>query len=343
MLQLKNHTRFACGMSVFANERGVECVYLAVKGTWHMTPEGLELAAEQPPLVPVDQPRGAPELSSLAHAGEMTLTKPGTDVLLIGQAYAPGGSAKVMDVRLSVGAMSKTVRVFGKRSWKSGLFGYKISDPEPFETMPLVYELAFGGTDAQPRNPDKVDFEPHNPIGMGLVPTNSNVQPEAVPLPHLEDPEQLIKGPKDRPAPAGFGPVCPHWMPRKQYAGTYDDAWVRKRAPYLPLDFDPRFLQVAPPGLVAEAYLQGGEPVEIVGASAAGTLAFELPACTLGATFHFDGRMLNPPLNLDTVVFDPDQERLSLVWRACLPVDKKLLRLAAVDVTCAEHALAKAA
>ena len=35
---------------------------------------------------------------------------------------------------------------------------------------------------------------------------------------------------------------------------------------YLPVDFNPRFFQAAPPDQVVEGYLKGGEPVEILSA-----------------------------------------------------------------------------
>ncbi len=49
----------------------------------------------------------------------------------------------------------------------------------------------------------------------------------------------------DKPPPAGVGYV-PAWHPRATFAGTYDEAWRKKRAPYLPADFAPRFFQAAP-------------------------------------------------------------------------------------------------
>ena len=41
--------------------------------------------------------------------------------------------------------------------------------------------------------------------------------------------------------------MAPHWLPRRAWAGTYDDAWRISRAPYLPADFDARFFQLYSP------------------------------------------------------------------------------------------------
>src|SRR5690625_7103733 len=66
-----------------------------------------------------------------------------------------------MDVKLSVGSRSKTVRVFGDRIWQQGV----MSDPQPFSVMPLIYEKAYGGSveaDGQ-----VIVAEERNPEGTG--------------------------------------------------------------------------------------------------------------------------------------------------------------------------------
>ena len=152
------------------------------------------------------------------------------------------------------------------------------------------------------------------------------------PLPNIEDPEQLIARPADRPAPAGLAPIPPAWQPRRGWAGTYDAAWQARRAPYLPLDFDPRFFNVAPPGLVAPGYLAGGEEVEVTGCTAGAALCFRLPRPAIGLEWDFDGCAIAAAPRLDTVLIEPDQGRLQMVWRAELAVDKRLTRLRQVAV-----------
>jgi hypothetical protein len=338
MLQVDNRSALKFSLGVFPNEDGIECVYGVAKATFVVDAGGkAELCDEQEELVLVDEPWGDPLASSLKTASEMMLVKPATDVLLRGLAHAPGGKATQVDVSLRVGPIQKTIRVFGDRVWEQGVLGYKASEPKPFDRIPLVYERAFGGTDPQPIDGSKVEYEPRNPIGRGLVPRNSRVQQDGLPLPNLEDPSHLIRSLKDRPTPAGFGPIPGHWEPRKSYAGTYDEAWTTSRAPYLPLDFNRRFFQVAPPGQIAEGYLKGGEPVEIRNATPSGRLSFPLPICSPELVFHFDGRDHRHVPNLDTVSIDPESGRLWMIWRTCLVVDKKLLRMTAVQVSCPEY------
>lgn len=344
MLQLKNHTPFQPAIAAFPNPQGVQCVYAVVKGTFSIRkPSGIEVASPQPPVVPTDEHWDDPAATSIKCPGEVSLLKPSTDILLLGHAYPSAVSQTVCEVGLRVGPVQKVVRVFGDRIWKWGLLGHRMTEPEPFQKMPLKWELAFGGTDSHPKKPDRADHDPRNPVGRGLAFKHSQLPTHDMPLPNLEDPEHLIRRPGDKPPPACFAPVAAHWEPRKLYAGTYDEAWLKKRAPYLPDDFDPRHLQIAPPGLIAPEYLKGGEPVEIVGAAPGGPLRFDLPTCSMELIFRLDGREIVQAPVLDTVIFQPDEMRFCLLWRACQVVDKKLLRLSEVEINCREYALRKVA
>src|SRR5262249_19035840 len=160
----------------------------------------------------------------------------------------------------------------GDRVWQAGLVLTTASRPKPFATMPLVWERAFGGTDHKEGQPDRLYAEDRNPIGAGFRIANGQKKLDGLPLPNLEDPRDLIASWKGRPAPVGFSPTCPAWEPRRKLAGTYDADWLRHRIPYLPRDFDPRFFQTAPPGLAAPGHFQGGEEVEVRGATPDGLL-----------------------------------------------------------------------
>jgi hypothetical protein len=193
--------------------------------------------------------------------------------------------------------------------------------------MPLRWELAYGGIAPASGGDAVPDHEPRNPVGRGLVAKRAAPADEQ-PLPNLEDPQALLAEPHDRPPPACFAPIAPTWQPRRSHAGTYDEAWTRQRAPYLPLDFDPRYFQVAPPELIAPGFLQGGEPVRLQGFSqGGGTIEFELPQCGLELEFDFDGAELPKPPQLEVLLFEPDAGRFQMLWRASLAVDKKLLKL----------------
>jgi hypothetical protein len=330
MLQVVNHTPFSAALSVFPDTAGVETVYAAVKATFNFGAHGPELAEQQVPLLATDVFWGDPITTSLRAAGEFALLKPATDVLLVGRAIAPAPSTRVADVSLRVGPVARVVRVFGDRHWEKSGGSWRPSAPQIWERMPLRWELAWGGV-APTTGGDVPEHEPRNPVGRGII-GGEGAPADRLPLPNLEDPEDLLAKPTDRPTPACFAPISPTWLPRRSHAGTYDEAWLSGRAPYLPEDFDSRFFHVAPPELIAPGFLQGGEPVELIGFTAGAPIRFELPQCGLGLVFDFDGASVPKPPQMETVLFEPDLGRFQMLWRVGLGVDKKLLKLKSLTV-----------
>jgi hypothetical protein len=329
MLQLQNRTSFPAHIAVVPDPRGIDTLYVTVKATFTLAPR-LEVAAEQVPIVMADEYWGEPGQSSLKYASDVHLTKPSTDVVLIGKVRSPGGKARAqVDASLAVGNRSRRVRAFGDRQWRPGFacIPARMTAPKPFTSMPLVYERAFGGLHAIEGKKQEVLFEERNPVGRGFVGKRRGRALDGLALPNLEDPEHPVKGPKDRPAPTGFGYVAPSWEPRKSYAGTYDEAWLEKRAPYLPKDFDARFFNAASPGFVMGRHLEGGEPVEAVNLSREGPLRFHIPTCRLDAHVTIAGATEEAAMALETVLIEPDDARLSMVWRASVPCDKKALQV----------------
>jgi len=331
MLQVDNQTPFAASLSVFPDPEGVETAYAVVKAAFRLGEAEPVPIVPALPLLAADVFWGDSATTSLRAAGEFALLKPATDVLLVGRAIAPRPGTRVAEVHLQVGPVQRTVRVFGDRHWRRSGGGWRASDPAEWDRMPLRWELAFGGVGQPASEGEPSEFEARNPVGRGFLGRKQSPV-EGQPLPNLEDPAHPITDPHDRPPPCGLGPIAPTWQPRRGFAGTYDDAWTRERAPYLPADFDPRFFQVAPPALVAPAFLQGGEPVRLSGVSQGGPIAFALPEAGLELAWHFDGRSLPATPHLETVMLEPDQGRLQMLWRAALPVDKRLLRLSRLAV-----------
>jgi len=267
------------------------------------------------------QYRGNPLESSYVYEPETAPIKLGTDVVLIGHAYAVSETSTEVQVRLRVGLLDKTVRVIGDRTWVRSLGSLSMTYPKPFEKIPLVYEQAFGGWDRSHPDPNKHSFEPRNPVGTGFRSKDGRFE-EGMRLPNLEDPRHPISNFGDAPPPAGFGFTSPDWQPRASFAGTYDERWMRDRMPLLPKDFDRRFFNAASPGLIASGYLKGDEPVLIENASRRGTLLFNLPGvpppeCRVQLVGKRDAQIL---MALDTVIINTDQDLLLLLWRGHLPL-----------------------
>ncbi len=332
MLQIKNSTPFIVELNVFPNERGIETLYIVVKATFSFE-DKLKVADIQQPVFMADEYWGEPGHSSIKYAAEMHLMKPSTDIILIGEACAPDKKmVQELDVTLSVGTKSKTIKVFGDRKWVSGLVGLRKSQPIPFESMPMVYERAYGGIHEV--NPEKgiVLYEPLNPVGKGFKGKRRKKDMKGTSLPNLEDPKKLIKKPKDKPTPACFGHISPNWKPRQEFAGTYDELWQKKKAPYLPDDFKPAFFNSGHPDLVCDTYLKGGEPVRIENVSPKGPIKFNLPVCDLDTAVIIDGQKQNTDLNLETILLEPNENRLSMLYRAEVECDKKALKVELVEI-----------
>ncbi len=329
-------TGFAIAPLFVADEDARPCFVPVLKATYDLSGGAPVLADEQAPVDTSGSYWGEPGQSSVRIEPEHAPIKLTTDVVLIGHAVAPGGSATHVDVGLRVGPVQRVARVFGPRTWSRGRFRTGISDPEPFDRIALTYENAFGGWDRRHDDESKHDREPRNPIGRGFLAKGSKVE-DGEPLPSVEDPRQLIGSPGDRPSPVGFGFVYGAWEPRASLAGTYDAAWNDSRKPLLPKDFDRRYFNAAFPDLVTPSFLEGGEPVRVVGTSTRGALEFRLPApgrpvCRVARRRDRDAALT---LVLDTIVLDTDAERLYMTWRGHLP-----LREGPLDVQSGEVVLA---
>jgi uncharacterized protein YjbI with pentapeptide repeats len=216
--------------------------------------------------VPFRAPKGIlPEIALWKDAAETIpggvvdegYAKPRADVLVSGKAFGlAGASVGVAKVRCAVARegrtlVDKTLAVFGDRYWK----GEKPTEPLPFVEMPISWGRAFGG-----------EGFASNPVGKGIRPIATEHGP-LHPLPNVEDPKCLIVGPKDRPAPAGLGPIDLTWEPRISKVGKrYGGAWLQDLAPGPAEDFDAGFYNAAPADQqLAEGFFSGAEEIAIEG------------------------------------------------------------------------------
>ena len=318
MLQRSNDTPFAVGIAALPNADGVDSLQVVVQGTFTLakTPA---IADEQQPLVAADRWCGEPGEGELERLGAFVIDKLGTDVFVTGHACAPDERPTERSVvSVAVGERRKVVAVHGDRTW---LAGGRISAPRPFTRMPLTWARAFGGPSPSDKRPD-VEAACRNPVGMGLG---------GDALPNLEDADHPITDRSDRPPPACFAPIAPGWLPRRPFAGTYDAAWVRRRAPRLPTDFDPQFFTAA--ALAFDQPLVGGESMELVGVSPHGPLRLEVPKPALRIEVCAAGQWdeTRTP-SLDSIHVLPDDELMVLTWRATVEGDRRLLSIERVHV-----------
>jgi uncharacterized protein YjbI with pentapeptide repeats len=221
------------------------------------------------------------------------------------------GQARGMAVRVNVGQSSKTLHIHPPRRWEKTLMGHRSVVIGPLQPLPLNAANAFGG-----------EGYASNPEGMGY-----RADPEAydkVLLPAIETETQALTQPGGVPEWAGLMPLAPQSELRRRYLGTLDDQWQQQRAPFLPLDTDPRWYDEVAQDQCIDTYWSGTEKWAVAGmhplrAEVSGQLPGFRPR------LFVERKGITPPiseaaLDLDTVWLFPDAQRVLLLYRAELSV-----------------------
>jgi hypothetical protein len=323
MWELANQTPFAADYGWVMDKEGNRVWLVVTKASFDILRSGrCQLAAENEPVRDAAQCWGEMGQSSLMHEADLLGVKPTTDVLLRGDAISPGGRAAAwLEVSLRVGTIHKRLRVTGDRVWGRGALGPVMSEPAPFHSMPIVYERAYGGWDRSAPEPQDHRLDDRNPVGTGFAVRSQGCEGQRVP--NVEYRDQLISTWQDRPVPAGLNAVDCAWSPRRQLAGTYDDAWRKRRFPLWAEDLDTRYFNCAPSDQQTQQPLVGGERVEVTGMSEAGGLAFELPRVRLGFRTRFGRRRVEHEGMLCTVLVEPNAARVSMAWQTWLVCNRE--------------------
>lgn len=330
MWAIDNRTPYAAERTWTRDVEGRHQWVVVLKATFDIGDRGALSQSDEQPL-PRHEPvhRGDPASTSLLTEADLVPLRPGTDVIVSGQAHAPHGRpAKEVPVGLRIASIDKTLVVRGERVYFSGALGLAPSSPVEFTTKPIVYERAFGGSDTTDPDPSRHRIDLRNPIGRGFAVQASQLA--GTPAPNVEYPQ----GDPAKLGPAGFGPIASHWSPRRELAGTYDAAWLEKRSPLLPRDFDPRFHLCAPADQRTREHLRGGERLELIHMTPSGVLRCDLPRIEPVFTTYFGRRKQPSPAFLVSVSVEPDVPRLSLAWQMQLvvgPSDVESLDRTVVD------------
>ncbi len=268
------------------------------------------------------------------------MPKPRGELLLTAKAFAPGAvPAGACVVRARVGTIDKSLAIFGDRFWE-------VVDrpPLPFTEMAIAYDRAFGG-----------DGFALNPLGKGARPTRVDGA-ELHPLPNIEDPRRLLRGPGDRPSPAGFGAIDMTWPQRRSKMGTYDAAWLKDHYPGYAPDIDWSVFNTAPDDQQQPSPFRGDEEFELENLHPTRPrIASRLPGvrarCFAWQRLAEGERLHEVAMHLDTVHLFPHLERGLLIYRGVLEVaddeadDVVRVLIAAEDLGVerpAEHYLAAA-
>lgn len=297
---------------------------LAAKLSFDLAANGVKLREEQDPLQMGDRYVGEPGASSLMAATDLIPIRKRTDILLTGQARAPDATAvERWLAEMKVGSLYKAVQLTAPRVWRHrALGGWQLSPLKPVMSVPLQYELAFGGERPAAEDEERDAWLP-NPVGRGYVGRRRWETDREWPAPQLLAPRDSLKDQPGREhATCGFGPIPGDWAPRVGRIGTTDAAWRREVAPHLPSDFDLRFFNCAPDDQQADGFLQGNEEVALSGLLD-NPYAFHLPYWRATALMvDHDDLVLSLDMDLSTVQIDLDRRVLSLVWRLTTPANR---------------------
>ncbi len=317
--ELFNETSYEA--TVFPSLLAGETVYtVIVKATFRVFGQiKVETGEAQLPLEGADLYCGDPLKTAVRYESDFVPFKPRADVLCVGKAYAQGGVQTAgCIIRFGVGSWRKTIFVVGDRHWEKSFAGLssRISEPEPFESIEVSFENAYGGFGAG-KSEQNVLYEP-NPIGKGFCQNGKCLA--GLPLPNLEDPRRMVRRWQDRLVPMSYGPVGRTWQPRIQRAGTYDNRWLEHRSPALPTDFNDAYYNCAPMDQQFEGYLRGNEVVRVENMHPEyPRLRCSLPGVRIRSSIDLKtregSRLEEISMNLDTLWIDMEALNMVLVWR----------------------------
>lgn len=328
-MQIWNQTGYLHQLTMGMDKAAHEYVVVVIKGTFDFpeTPGGpVRRSAEQEPLVMADIPTGVPGYSATLWETDFAFRKPRCDVIANGCAYAPGGRpAERVTVGIKLGTWQKAFEVVGTREWRARGPLFMATAPQPFVRQHFSYDTAWGGTDRLDPEDKLPASYGSNPVGTGWARTRNQHFIPGLRLPNTQAIGEEVRSPFGDYRPMSFGPKGRGWPGRIEYGGTYDDNWTKNIFPFLPPDFDERYFQMAPPDQQIDNP-RGGEEVVLVNLTPKGRESFRLPPAALPITlFKGAQKAHETELYPDTVLFDPENRRFSLVWRVSQRIHRTIL------------------
>jgi hypothetical protein len=327
---------------------GEEILAVLLKRTYDIVPGGpCRRAGSDSPLIPGDRYWGNPLNTCVRYESDFVPFKVATDLVFDAKVHAPGGvPTPSCTAAVKVAGVRKDLRIFGDRSVRYVKDGLpQFTDPKPFETMELRWELAYGGIDVYSDRSTSWPYPP-NPRGRGFLVANTKDGIENLALPNIEDPKDLLAPSRlcigdyaawgRQPAPAGLSWYPKTALPRAGLAGILpaDRATERElrqaygqlvpaehRSAYLTHglpDMDFRYFSGASPGL-ALPYLTGDEEIGTANLSPEGILYFRLPGESPRVGLDIGEGPKTPETVLHTVLLRMEDRQLDLVWRGAVP------------------------
>lgn len=328
---------------------GRQIVSLHVKKTYAFDARGAcRPADEQAPLF---MPREEP-LAPWHTEMDILPVKRSTDIIVHAEAHGRG--ARTCLASIAVNDRTLVYRVTGDRRCSyRGPGSIQFFEPEPFDTIPICYENAYGGVDETEPAPVPATllecYRPHpgvyprNSVGRGYVVRERRDALDGLLLPSIEHPEQLLT-PENlvvgapelwwrQPIPWSCDWFSKEWYPRSSFFGgpprdiPEDDrdlaevrlGWIeagqRRRAERLtPATMvDGRYFDAASPALVVP-FIHDNERIELRGMTRNGQLVLELPGERPRMSVRFEGQAYDLAPVPNRLLISVEEERLSIVW-----------------------------
>ena len=337
MLQLDNQTPFKATIALLPDRFGIDTLYVIVKATVTLRPS-LALAEEQVPPTMADEYYGDPAASSLRAVSDMHIGKAGTDVLLIGKAWAPD---KRPVQRMQVAHEGRRPTEADTRDRRSRLAGRRA-----VAATAVRVDAAHLGACVRRRASRRRQGRGRGAQSGGLWICRRTLAPttmQGLPVPNLEDPAAPLQQigqvadagmpGADRAVVAATPRVCRHLR----------RALAAQRARRICRTTSIRASSSARrPSSRSIAICRPASTVQIVGVLPDGPIAFTVPDSHLSVAVTVDGSMHRPPANLETLSIEPDENRACFTWRAAVPCDRQVLKVQKIVVSRAGAALMSA-
>jgi len=333
---------------------GKDRAVVVAKGTWQLQDSLLTPSKAPEPFAYVDkfEDPDNPMRTPILFEADTAFEKTGTDIILMGTAYAPGEKAvPSFTTRLQVGGFVRTLLIQGPR--RASFAGSErnpkpptFSKPTPVKQLEISFKYAYGGITryALPDGSDPVDLPcPTNPLGQGYVVQALPELIDGLALPQIEFPDrpltpqslvQNLGSSELVPIPAGLGFYGKAWMPRVDLLGVmpYELESVKKtmaeygrmsESPDMPgpvTGFEPPvmrpdFFNSAAPYNVMKPFLKGNETVVMANLTKNGKESFYLPGVVPLIKLDSGNGPKPVEMVMDTLVFLPDEGRVITIFR----------------------------
>lgn len=234
--------------------------------------------------------------------------------------------------------LEKWIRVKGERFIQQDVLGASFTKSKKENKIPLRYEYANGGSVSNPyydpAHPKEekpfLMYAQYNPVGVGVVHKSMFEQNLPLRAPQIEAMSESLDKPNMSNAPQGFGFIGRSWKPRIDLAGTFDDAWIKKKHPVMPDDFKEAYNNAAHPDLQLKGYFLSHDKIVLHNlVKDRYVQSFELPNFYFKAQQEEEFSSSPHFLNIDTVIVDilEDEMKKNAVYvsyRTRIPADDKV-------------------